>query len=112
MSAGGEVAGMVAIAAVAAWLIWGDGQKQAANLFWKEGPAPWETVDGFYYPDRDNLGQFETAKGFANLQGCRDWVSSRAAQFNDPALARGDYECGVGKPTPMGPLNLYRLTVR
>jgi hypothetical protein len=90
----------------------GEFSEERGEWFWKDGPAPWETVDAFYDPDRNDLFTMETAQGFANLDGCRGWVRVAATTRNDPGLLRGDYECGVGKPEPFGAVSVYRITAR
>ena len=74
--------------------------------------AFWETVDAFYYPDRNNLTMDLRQTGLKSVAECRTWVFQTAASKNDPNLARGDYECGVGLIEHYGPVGVYRITVR
>lgn len=52
---------------------------------------------GFYYPDRDNIGDSSTWKiqsGFKTVENCRDWVNQTAN--SNPSF---DYECGLNCKT-------------
>lgn len=97
--------------AVGLWFWFGDPKNDAANWFYSNEPAPWETVDAYYYPNLNNLSLFKVKKNLVDLQACRDWVYFMASQNNDSNLNRGDYECGVGKPENKYGLNVYRITV-
>ena len=101
----------IVIIIVGAWFIFGNPSKDIANWLWDDGPAPWEKVDAFYYPDRNNLFVDRSARGFVGLEECRDWVYSKAARNGDPTLERGDYECGVGRLGSFGDIGVYRLTL-
>ena len=79
---------------------------------WPGSPAPWEGVDGFFYPDRGNLTEHQSQYGLSSIDACRTWALSRAATIGDPTLRRSDYECGVGKTGSFGSVGVYRLTVR
>jgi hypothetical protein len=94
------------------WAVFGSPLTNIANLFWSEGSAPWERVDAFYYPDRSNLTVHRVSYNLGSIGNCRAWVLTEAAHNNDPGLARGDYECGVGEIEKMGDLTVYRITVR
>ena len=82
------------------------------DWIWPHSPAPWEAVDAFYYPDKNNLTISTDNFDVGGLAQCRIWASSAAAKRNDPQLERGDYECRVGYLTSQGSLKGYRLTVR
>ena len=84
----------------------------ATGVFWPEGPAPWEKVDPFYYPDRSNLLNDRQGPRVDGIEACRAWVYAEAARHGDVNLDRGDYECGVGYIKNSGDLRVYRLTVR
>lgn len=92
------------------WLVFGSPLSTAANLFWKEGPAPWETIDAYYYPDRYDLSVDISRLDVSSIRACRDWVYATAATKGDPNLERGDYECAIGC-RPKDGLNICRLTV-
>ena len=92
------------------WFVIGTPSTTIANLFWASDAAPWESVDAFYYPDKNNLTTHVSKSGFKNLVECRDWVDAEARRNNDPYLMRGDYECGVGFLRYSGDLKVYRLT--
>ncbi len=94
------------------WAVFGSPKKDVANLIWPDSPAPWETVDAFYYPNRHNLSTFETVRGLASLDGCRAWVRGAAAVRGDHGVVRGDYECGIGQTGTFMGLSVYRVTAR
>jgi hypothetical protein len=87
-----------------------DPKTQVAGWFWPSSAAPWEQVDAFYYPDRNNLLSDERHLNVGSVEACRAWVSSRAAARGDPSIALGDYECGVGYLRNSGDMRVYRLT--
>jgi hypothetical protein len=37
------------------WEVFGHPKQDIANWFWSDGPAPWERVDAFCYPDKGRL---------------------------------------------------------
>ncbi len=39
------------------WAILGSPKKNLAEWFYEDEPAPWETVDAFYYADNHNLAK-------------------------------------------------------
>jgi len=83
-----------------------------ANWFWSDGPAPWETVDPIYYPNKNDLTVYEAGGSMESLGDCRAWVYAEAIKRGDPMLERGDYECGVGYLRSFGSLGVYRMTLR
>ena len=98
--------------ATALWFIFGNAPVNIADMFWEEEAAPWETVDAFYYPDRNDLTQFQQTTDLVSVDDCRAWVSSAAALNGDPSLFRGDYECGIEVVDSLGSISVYRNTVR
>lgn len=75
--------------------------------------GPFEKVDAFYYPDKNNLSKAVAGHGFATVEQCRAFVHAQANAHNDQMTRRGDYECGIGKMQDLGDgLTMYRLTVR
>lgn len=94
------------------WVVFGDPKNDIANLFWPDSPAPWEDVDGVFYPDRYDLSVYEKADGFADLDSCRDWAENKSREMGDPNVAKGDYECGFGFIRDFSGLSVYRNTVR
>jgi hypothetical protein len=103
----------IVFAAIGLWFLFGQPAQTVANWFWASDAAPWETVDAFYYPNRDNLIVFKRAAGFDSVQACRDWVYSAASANSDAGLKRGDYECGIQKlHTYSTGISVYRATVR
>jgi hypothetical protein len=92
------------------WVLFGHPLDFVAGIFWSKSNAPWEKVDAFYYPDANNLSEWEGQMDVGSVQACRDWVEDSAAAKGDPNLNRGDYECGVGCRSKNG-FNICRLTV-
>lgn len=86
--------------------------QSVANAFWPSSPAPWEDVDAFFYPDRNDLSQHFEMRDLSSIQKCRDWAISMAAAQGDPYQERSDYECGVGRVGSFGSVGVYRLTIR
>jgi hypothetical protein len=95
-----------------AWFAFGSPASNLAGAIWGDRPAPWESVDAFYYPDRSNLSRSERSINVGSLESCRAWVAAAAAKRNDPQVRRGDYECGVGYLRDFGDLRVYRVTTR
>jgi hypothetical protein len=98
---------IVILVGLALWFVFGD----PTGSFWPDGPAPWESVDAFYYKGRNLLidkHQFDVG----SLEACRAWVRSAAAADGDPELHHTDYECGVGYLRNSGGIRVYRLTIR
>ncbi len=96
--------------AVGLWFFFGDPPETVANTFWPEDAAPWETVDAFYYPNRNDLSDFRKVSGLQSVDECRDAVSSMAATYNDSSFTRGDYECGIEIVDNFYGMNVYRTT--
>lgn len=71
-----------------------------------------QQVDAYYYPDAENLSVFQVMRDVGSVENCRDWVRQRAWENNDPDLARGDYECGIGPSGSLGGATVYEETVR
>jgi len=100
----------IAGAVLVLWVLFGHPMSFIAGVFWSESNAPWEKVDAFYYPDANNLSEWESKMNVGSVQECRDWVEDYAATKGDSNLNRGDYECGVGCRSRDG-FNVCRLTV-
>ena len=98
--------------AVGVWFVLGDPPKTVANWFWEYEAAPWETVDAFYYPDRNDLSKFQKVSGLSSVDGCRNSVRSMAANNGDASLTRGDYECGIELIDNFVGIGVYRYTTR
>lgn len=103
---------LIILIALGLWFAFGEPFKTVANWFWASDAAPWESVDAFYYPDRNNLSVFNLISGFGSVDGCRTWIYTTAAANGDPGLVRGDYECGVQKLDTFMGLSVYRTTVK
>ena len=95
-----------------AWFFWGDPPKTVANWFWEYEAAPWETVDAFYYPNRNNLSKYQKVSGLGSVESCRTAVYSMASNYGDVSLIRGDYECGIEVVGNLGGIDIYRTTTR
>lgn len=93
------------------WFAFGDPGRTISGWFWEYDAAPWERVDAFYYPDKNNLEKVHQQLNVGGIQECRDWVSRMAASNGDRSLNRGDYECGVGEPKDWNGMKVYRTTV-
>ena len=94
------------------WVVLGDPKNDVANWIWPNTPAPWEEVDGVFYPDRNDLSVYEKIDGFADLDACRVWAENKGRGIGDPNIAVGDYECGFGFIRDFSGLKVYRNTVR
>jgi len=94
------------------WFAFGSPKNDIANTLWPDREAPWETVDAFYYPDKNDLSKALKNIGLQNIQSCRTWVRAKAEHEGDLALQRGDYECGLGKPYSYENISVYRASVR
>jgi hypothetical protein len=97
---------------IALWIIFGNVPMNIADIFWQEEAAPWERVDAFYYPDRNNLTMYRKMPDLKSVDECRAWVRSSSALSGDDGLYRGDYECGIGILDNSGSYSIYRNTVR
>lgn len=90
-----------------------DSSQFIANKLYKDKPAPWELVDAFYYPNKNNLARHVEYKGFNSLESCRWWARLQAQNYKDPTFTNSTYECGVGYiGDKYQGLNVYRLTVQ
>ena len=93
------------------WFLLGSPAVTVADWFWEHDAAPWETVDAFYYPDKNDLSRHEAVMGLGSVQECRDQVERMAFLNNDPRLLRSSYECGIQKIDTFGDIGVYRATV-
>lgn len=62
---------LIILIAIGLWFWFGDPLKTVANWFWESNAAPWETVDAFYYPNRNDLTQFQKMPGLNSVDECR-----------------------------------------
>src|SRR3990167_1073093 len=85
-----------------AWFVFGSPVQTLANSFWPEDAAPWETVDAFFYPNREDLALNDAVYGLSDLASCQRWARDQAMKYQDPLFQRTDYECGVGKVDDLG----------
>lgn len=95
------------------WAVFGSPLKDIANWFYEYEPAPWETVDAFYYYDNKNPAKHSTAYGIKSLDECRRWASGQAAMNNDPYFTRSSYLCWIGKTgEQFAGMEVYRTNAR
>ncbi len=85
------------VIALILWAIFGSPLKTVANRFYEYEPAPWETVDAFYYYDNRDLAKHSSAHGLKTLDECRSWANGQAAMNRDLAFERSSYLCWIGK---------------
>ena len=88
---------LIILLAIGVWFMFGDPPKTVVNWFWESDAAPWETVDAFYYPNRNDLTQFQKMPGLNSLDDCRNSVRSITAKNGDSGIIRGDYELKMVK---------------
>ena len=103
---------LILLIVIGLWFWFGNPMKDVAGWIYKTEPAPWETVDAFYYPNIANMSDYRTQKNLKDISECREWVYQMAGINGDPSLRKGDYECGVGKPETRYGLNVYRITIK
>lgn len=108
----GKTFGWLVIVGVVGWFTLGSPITTLTKTLWSDRPAPWETVDAFFYPDKANLSVHTAISGFKNLDDCRSWAKDQASAIGDGTMKRSDYECGIGKLQSFGELTMYRLTAR
>ncbi len=95
------------LAMIAIWFLFGHPGDTIARLFFMHSSAPWERVDGIFYPDRHNIKAFQKRENIPSLIECRRWAMRAASHSNDPNLRKSDYRCGIGT----GDENGYRLLI-
>lgn len=103
---------LIILIAIGLWFWFGDPPKTMANWFWESDAAPWETVDAFYYPNRNDLTQFQKMPGLNSVDECRSWVRSTASINGDSGIMRGDYECAIEVVYSFAGISVYRTTTR
>ena len=103
---------LLVLIGVGLWFLFGSPTVTIANWFWENDAAPWETVDLYYYPDRNDLRKEERYADFESVEGCRRMAYAVAASRNDPGLRRGGYECGIQQTDTFGGIRVYRATAR
>lgn len=105
----------ISILGMLGFIVWGalgNPTQTITGWIWPHSPAPWESVDAFYYPDKSDPNISLENYDVGGLVQCRAWANSAAAKQKDPQLERGDYYCGIGYLNAQGSLGTYRLTVR
>ena len=105
----------ISILGILGFMVWaalGSPRQTVTGWIWPRSPAPWEAVDAFYYPDKNNPAISIGNPDVGSLARCRTWAKSAAAKQDDPQLERGEYHSGVGYLDAQRSPNSYRLTVR
>jgi len=74
--------------------------------------APWETVDGYYFPDKLNPIVVRTVFGLKGVAECRAAMAQMARSYGQVGFFKDDYECAVGRPWVAGDKVIYRATLR
>jgi len=97
------------LAAIVAWFLLSNPKNDIANFIWTNSSAPWEKVDGYYYPDKNTTIGMEKKEAVGDSDDCKDWAELNAKAHQDKEFNRGKYQCGVGQvKNPDGTL-AYRL---
>ena len=102
----------LAIAATVLWFVFGDPLSAVADLFFSSEPAPWEEIDLVYYPDKLSPSVNKISADISSLEECRTWARHQAAQYDDPHMERGDYECRTAWSGLFGSQRVYRLSLK
>jgi len=98
------------VLAVGGWFVFGSPANDFAGWFYPKDPAPWESVDLFYYPSGNGLMKVQQFNNLGSVRVCQDRAF---ALRNRPGLPAGDYECAVGDTGKrLGDIKIYRLTVK
>ncbi len=72
-----------------------------------------DTVDAYYYPDKNDLSQHRSFLDVGSVEKCRVAVFHAATLNGDPRMLRGDYECAIGRTgDSLGDIKIYRETVK
>ena len=77
----------------------------AVWYFW-----PSEEWSGYFYPDKNNLINYEFTGTFKSLEECRDVTLAHGENLGIP-ISRFDYECGLNCKSESG-LNICKETLR
>lgn len=82
----------------------------AAELFWPDRPAPWETIDGFVLPVDAEPADIRTRAGLPDLSACAAWPAEAGATLPGARVfcAVGPDRYGRWEPEPGLP-TAYRL---
>ena len=86
----------IVLGVILLWLLFGDPKNDIAGWIWPNAPAPWEEIDAYFYPNRNDLSVHNSFNGLASLEACRRWATEQARENGDLGYLRSDYECGVG----------------
>ena len=106
---------MIAIAGIVAglfaWFALSNPKQDIADVIWPKSPAPWEQVDAYYYPYRDQTQQSHSAFHFQSVKDCRDWIEGKALEYGDTNPGEGAWRCAIGEYDKMSEQQTYRLTL-
>jgi hypothetical protein len=108
----GSLMPVLILVAIILWFLVGDPPKTIANVFWPRDAAPWETVDAFYYPHRNDLSNYQMISGLKSVDDCRAMIQSIARTYNDGSRTTGAYECAIEIVDSIQGENVYRTTTR
>ena len=100
------------VLALLAWAVFGSVPHTFVKWFWSQVAAPWERVDAYYYPNRNDRTVHRVSYDVGSIDDCRAWVRTEAARDGDPGMVRSAYECGVGEIERVGGLTVYRITAK
>lgn len=81
-------------------------------LWYPDTAAPWETVDGTYWPDSSSISLLKSKTGFETVEECRKWARWWASKNKDDAFIRGSYICAIGPAHDQEHQGHYRLKVK
>lgn len=88
------LAGGIAILAAASY---GSPERHIADAIWTNDAAPWEGVTAVYMPDRSKPNDIVISDAeLSDVEACRAYVRTMAAERGDPDLKKGQYDCAIG----------------
>ncbi|MDB5265839.1 MAG: hypothetical protein JWM39_552 [Parcubacteria group bacterium] len=91
---------ILAILAIVCWFAIGNPKNDIASVVWANSPAPWESVTGFYYPDKSDLSDNPQTQDSGTLGNCRDWAAITITASVDPTGQSSTYACGISCANP------------
>jgi len=94
------------------WAIFGSPKKDVADLLYANKVAPWEKVDVFFYPDKNDLARYLERSDLQSIDQCRWWANMWGRVYKDPNMERSTYECGVGRLQDKYGTRVYRITAQ
>ena len=83
--------------AILATVSFGSPERYIADMIWTDDAAPWEKVTAVYMPDQSKPNDiFISDAELDDVEACRAYVRSMAADRGDPDLKKGQYDCAIG----------------